>query len=514
MADSSEVSRRLFLQAGAAVTAAAAGGLAPLAALARPPARHGDLVKAAPHLDGRWIVPGEEGFAMAAWPNNARWGGVYPRAIAMCKSEGDVERCVTWARELGKTFLIRSGGHNYAAFSTTPSGFTGPDLLIDVKPMNGVEVDTKNHLAIVQGGASNQDVAGALRKLERPQYAVPSGRCPTVGTSGLVLGGGWGFSATHSGLTCDSLVGTSIVLADGKARQIGGNDDLFWAVRGGGGGNFGVHTSFTFQLHEVHDVTTFNIVWEPGKQVELLSKLQSIQNANATMISTRSKARPKEAGAHPGLDQIVVETLGVYWGPKKELLEILAPLFAMQETAVREIYEVDYWRARDYLLTDDPVGMYQIKNRYVENALSEDALANMLKWMTRWPGGSLRQDNMGILFAIGGEVKAKPVDATAYVHRRSNYIYEMEASWAPIDKPLVVAKQRAWLAEYFADMQRYVQPESYVNFPDRDLANWQHAYYGCNLRRLSSIKRKYDPHNIFRFAQSIPAGVTGPDCPS
>ena len=237
--------------------------------------------------------------------------------------------------------------------------------------------------------------------------------------------------------------------------------------------------------------------------------MQKIQNAkeNVNKISTRSKARPMEAGKYPPREKIVVETLGLYWGPASELLQILAPLFNIQDTSVRDIYEVDYWRARDYLLTDDPVGMYQIKNSYVGEALSDDGLENMLHWMTQWPGGSLRQDNMGILFAIGGKVRDVPARDTAYVHRNSNYIYEMEASWAPIDKPDVVAAQHDWLARYFADMQKFVQPESYVNFPDRDLKNWEHAYYGCNLHRLSEIKGKCDPNNIFKFAQSIPLGV-------
>lgn len=503
MADSTSVSRRSFLR-----TSALAAAAAPLTALAKPAAARVRVTP--PTLKGRWILPGEQGFSMAAWPNNARWADVHPGAIAMCADDGDVQRCIVWARQHGKTFLIRSGGHNYAGFSTLPAQ-SAPDLLIDVKPMNGVRLDLDKGLVTVMGGANNQDVASALRAYP---FAVPSGRCPTVGASGLVLGGGWGFSATHAGLTCDSLVGTDVVLADGRKIAISGNDDLFWAVRGGGGGNFGVHTSFTFKLHEVHDVTTFNIVWRPGKQVELLSKLQSIQNANAKQISSRSKARPMVAGANPSRDQIVVETLGVYWGKASDLNEILAPLFNIQGALSKDIYEMEYWRARDYLLTDDPVGMYQIKSSYVQEALSENALDRMLTWMTRWPGGSLRQDNMGILFAIGGAVRDVRPEQTAYVHRNSNYIYEMEANWAPIDKDDVVKRQRQWLADYFADMQRYVQPESYVNFPDRDLPNWERRYYGCNLDRLSQIKRKYDPNNLFKFAQSIPMTVKpDPSCP-
>jgi hypothetical protein len=145
-----------------------------------------------------------------------------------------------------------------------------------------------------------------------------------------------------------------------------------------------------------------------------------------------------------------------------------------------------------------------MRSSFVEDRLGGDGLDTMMAWMERWPGGSLRQDNMGILFAVGGQVKAVAPEATAYVHRRSDFILEIEASWSPLDTPDVVARQRAWLAEYFAAMQPYVQPRSYVNFPSRDLPNWQHAYYGRNLPRLSAVKRQYDPDNIFRFPQSIP----------
>ncbi len=489
--------RRSFLQASA--VGALALGLAPAAALAKPFVRLGrNGLRALAHdFDGRLILPGEQGYAMAAWPNNARWADVHPLAVAMCANQQDVQRCVRWAGDTGLPFAIRSGGHNYAGFSTT-SG-----LLIDVKAINGVTLDLKNHTATVQGGASNNDVAAALRA---HPLAIPSGRCPTVGTSGLVLGGGWGFSATHSGLTCDSLLGTDVVLADARTHGIdaSNNSQLFWAVRGGGGGNFGVHTAFTFKLHEVGQVTTFNLVWAPGKQVELLSALQTLQLSEPTRVSTRSKARPAAAGARPGRETLLVETLGQFWGTAEELRGVLAPLYAIAEPQVADIYQMDYWRARDYLLTDDPNGMYDIRCSYVQDRLSDAALENMLDWMTRWPGGSLRQDNMGILFAIGGKVREVDRGATAYVHRNSNYIVEMEASWGPIDKPDVVRRQQAWLSDYYADMQRFVQPESYVNFPNRDLKHWAQAYYGGNLASLSRVKRQVDPHNLFRFAQSIP----------
>jgi len=500
MADTPDLSRRRFLQTGALVAGGAAAALTPVAPLvAKPAAARARGLTPAPTLKGRWIRQDEMGYAMAAWPNNARWAGVRPLAIAMCLDEDDVRKSIYWARQNNRPFAIRSGGHNYAGFSTT----TG--LLIDVKPMNVVTPDWDKGTVVVGGGASNQDVANALRSR---LLAVPSGRCPTVGTSGLVLGGGWGFGATHSGLTCDSLIATDVVLASGtKVTASATNaDDLFWAVRGGGGGNFGVHTSFTFKLVEVSDVTTFNIVWQPGKQVELMMSLQKMQLDNPKTISTRTKVRPREKGAKPKLTDLVVETLGLYWGNERQLREILADTFKIQQPPREstEIYEMAYWRARDYLLTDDPVGMYDLKSSYVEKSLGGEALETMLYWMTQWPGGSLRQDNMGILFAIGGEVKEKPADATAYVHRNSNYIFEMEMAWAPIDDDYVVAAQADWLNKYYNAMQDYVQQRSYVNFPNRDLSNWERKYYGSNLERLSEVKSKYDPYEVFKFQQSIP----------
>ena len=494
MSMTASLSRRWML-GGMAATA----GLKPADSLARPALAAGNrgLAALARDFSGRLILPGDPAYLMAALPNNQRWSGVLPVAVALCADAADVQRCTTWVHDNRVPFAVRSGGHNYAGFSTTRG------LLIDVRAMDGVTLDLKEGTATVQGGANNQDVATALRTVP---FGIPSGRCPTVGASGLVLGGGWGFSASHAGLTCDSLLATDLVLASGARRSINGRDDadLFWAVRGGGGGNFGVHTAFTFKLRDVADVTTFNLVFPPGNQVELLIALQAIQQANPRSISTRTKARPIAAGPRPSRGDIVVETLGLFWGNERDLREILAPAYAIARPRLETIYEQEYWRARDYLLTDDPNGLYDIRCNYVEHQLGGDALENALAWMTRWPGGSLRQDNMAILFAMGGAVNDVAPDATAYPHRTSNYIFEMEANWSPMDSADAVKAQRDWLRSYYQDMQRFLQPRSYINFPNRELPDWARAYYADNLPRLSQAKSKWDPGNLFQFAQSIP----------
>lgn len=492
----SSIPRRRFLQTGAAL-AAVAGFSDALAA----PVLHSwrNLEALRRSLRGRLILPGEMGYMMAAFPNNARYADILPKAVAMCADAHDVQLCIKWARDHREKFAIRSGGHNYAGFSTT----TG--LLIDVKAMNKVWYDLKENRGYILAGANNQNMADTFRGTT---FAIPSGRCPTVGASGLVLGGGWGFAATHAGLTCDSLVDSDVVLANTElltAKAGAPSEDLYWALRGGGGGNFGVNVKFSFALHEVKDdVTIFNILWPGEKQVELLSLLQQLQLNYPQQISTRTKAYPDKAGAYPSMSQLQVTTLGQFFGPKEKAMEALAPALKLVKPLSADIRQMTYWQARDYLITDDPNGMYDLRSSYVADMLNPEALETMLKWMTKWPGGSMLPENMGILFAIGGKVREVKADATAYVHRNANYIFEMEAAWGPIDKPDVVKRQQAWLTEYFAAMQKYVLPQSYVNFPNRDLPNWAKAYYGNNLPRLVEVKKKYDPDNIFQFEQSIP----------
>ncbi len=492
-------SRRRFLQTSTALATASALGLSGEVSAA--PAIHSkhNLKALAASMSGRLILPGELGYAMAAAPNNQRYADILPIAVAMCANDKDVQLCLRWAIDHRQPFAVRSGGHNYAGFSTTKG------LLIDVKAMNGITYNEKENTCTISAGVSNQDMANFF---SGGFLAVPSGRCPTVGAAGLVLGGGWGFSATHAGLTCDSLKSSNIVLPNQRlvvAEDKGEYQDLFWGLRGGGGGNFGINTSFTFNLVDVsHNVTIFNILWPAQKQIELFSALQELQKNHATQISTRSKIVPSRAGTNYTMADLQVTTLGQFFGDKDAALKALEPVLKMVKPIKQDIREMQYWQARDYLITDDPNGMYDLRSSYIGEAMSPAGIETMLRWMMKWPGGSLLPENMGILFAIGGKVRDVPVDATAYPHRNANYIFEMEAAWAPIDKPEVVQKQQRWLHDYFAAMSPYVLQQSYINFPNREQPNWQHAYYGQNLDRLKRLKRKYDPANHFKFEQSIP----------
>jgi FAD/FMN-containing dehydrogenase len=202
--------------------------------------------------------------------NAARYMGTSPAGIAICISPDDAAACVKWARETGAPFAVRSGGHNYAGFSTSDG------LIIDVKGMRAVSLNPAAGTVTVAGGANNADVGDALKP-----YGVyfPGGRCPTVGVSGLTLGGGWGLSCRHLGMTCDSLLTTEVVTANGEIVTASAteNPDLFWAVRGAAGGNFGVHTSFTYKVVPTKDVTFFSLSWSGGGTAELIDAITRMQ---------------------------------------------------------------------------------------------------------------------------------------------------------------------------------------------------------------------------------------------
>ncbi len=195
-------------------------------------------------------------------PYNRRYEDVRPQGIASCIDASDVRESILWAREHDVPVAVRSGGHNYAGYSTTDG------LLIDLGRMRRVVVDDDTGDATVQVGARNTDVYARLKPHEA---AISAGRCPTVAIGGLLLGGGIGFSSRKLGLTCDSLLETEIVTAEGQILTCNEreNEDLFWACRGGSGGNFGVNVSYTFRATPVDDVSIYDLQWhlEDGEKV-------------------------------------------------------------------------------------------------------------------------------------------------------------------------------------------------------------------------------------------------------
>lgn len=482
-----QLSRRQFLRTGATLAVGLGlAGCAPVPLLRTP--RWNEL---AASLEGTLLRPGDPTFAARATPWALQYAGKTPRGIAQCVSAEDVRTCLQWAQANHVPLVARSGGHSYGGYSTT----TG--LMIDVSPMTAVAVDEATGIATLGGGVRNKHVYAACRPLSR---AVTHGRCKNVGVAGLVLGGGIGFNMRLHGLTCDRLLETQIVLADGRILTCNENEnaDLFWACRGAGGGNFGIHTSFTFATYPVDMLAVFQIAWTE-RIAEVFAAVQTmIPSAPNTLGMKLAIVAHKQAGE----TALTLSLLGQLVGSAAELNELLAPVLAVQKPATSDIQELPYWDGQELLSELGPPEYSHERSRFVPGALSEEAMQAILANLMAWPGTS--QAGQWKYFLLGGEVDAYAPADMAFVHRGYAMLSSIELEWQPSDGAAVIAENQRWLAAFHDEMEQYTSPSCYQNFIDPSQENYLDAYYGANLAQLQAVKRKYDPTDLFHYPQSIP----------
>jgi FAD/FMN-containing dehydrogenase len=478
---------------------ASAGALAAITA-ARPPwpdtiervaaAGRGPWDELAGALGGGLLRRGDPDFARIARPWNLRYAGILPAGIARCASAEDVRTCLLWVRANGVPLVARSGGHSYAGFSTT----TG--LMLDLSPMNAVAYDAGTGLARLGGGARNADIYTNLRPLGR---AVTHGRCLGVGVAGLTLGGGIGFSQRLHGLTCDQLVETEVVTAAGDVLRCSAseNADLFWACRGGGGGNFGINTSLTFQAFPVDSLTVFRLTW-----TEDLDTLLPV--ALDTLPDTPDRLGCKLSVVNDGA-RLSLELLGQLDGMPRELRGLLDPLYRAAAAAEEDVRVLPYWDSQEFLSEEGAPEYSHERSRYVERPMSEEGSRIILAALRDWPG--THGAAVWKIFLAGRAVAAVPADATAYVHRAALMLSSIELEWTEADSVGTVARNEEWLAAFHEAMRPVTSERSYQNFIDPAQTDFLHAYYGANLPRLVQVKRRYDPDNLFSFPQGIPLAL-------
>jgi FAD/FMN-containing dehydrogenase len=469
--------------------------------------------------------PWEPAYRPLAIPFNHRYSGIKPAGIVACATARDVREALRWARQVGLPAVPRSGlGHNYAGYSTT----TG--LLLNMARMKSIvstplpgnaRVQTYGPMTVVHdagtvtvgAGVTNSDLHPLLE--DRGMF-VPTGRCPTVGVAGLVLGGGIGFSDKMFGLTCDRLIATTLVLADGRVIEASehAHPDLFWACRGGAGNNFGVHTSFTFRYEQFHGTVAFyQFRWTLDSILPVIAVTQQIvQDAAADKrfhcrlgIGTQGRTRGQiRANAN-------VNVIGQHYGTVEELRALIAPLLSIGTAAERArnsaaIREVTPGQAGGLLAATTPVDRFASKSAVLNSRtlLTSKQITAAADRLLDWPGSD-NKDGAGIaMFALGGEINRVPAEATAFVHRNGLFIFAAETCWADHDHPDIAAANLRWLDKFYGDIFGNTAPEySYQNFPDPTLRDWRRAYYGANYHRLVHVKQKYDPTGFFRYPQAI-----------
>jgi FAD/FMN-containing dehydrogenase len=332
--------------------------------------------------------------------------------------------------------------------------------------------------------------------------AVPAGSCPTVGIAGLALGGGFGLSSRSLGLTCDSLVGAEVVTAEGDVLEVTEREqpDLFWALRGGGGGSFGVVTRFDFSAHVVSDVTLYHVRWPWAQAAEAIAAWQAwAPTVDDRMVSLLLV---------PAAPSQYVYSAGQFAGTPDEMQRYLVPLLA-SGTPIAPTFDVmsflDAARTFAGLMPTPHMGNLdgipppqKFKNTscFGYSDLPSEGIAALLAQLESAPGPA----NLVQFDALGGAISRLAPDATAFCHRLARWNLQLQSYWSDPDDE---AANRRWIDETRAALAPFTRG-AYVNYADADLPDWAQAYFGDNLPRLQHVKAAYDPDDVFHFAQSIP----------
>jgi hypothetical protein len=497
-----QVSRRHFVVGSSALAFASAfaGSVTPRTAFARQAS--GRPSEAAwrqlkDTLSGPLLRAGAFDLGKFAKPYNLRYAAELPDAIALCRSAEDVAAALTWCRENALPLVVQSGGHSYAGYSMRKGG-----LMINLLLMR--DAQASNGTVRIGGGARNQAL---YTLLEQNGLAVTHGRCASVGAAGFLLGGGIGFNMRGHGLACDQLVASEIVTADGKVRTLGPDSepDLFWACRGGGGGNFGIHTSFTLQAFEASPVTVFDLTWQgthPSPRLIFAKLMQALDAAPVELGSRVSVKAPSPRERASGGDASISLLGQLHAGSARTLDQILADVYALAMPRQSMIWSsVKYWDAQKLLEEVDCPTYFQERSAFLGANLDDAALDQAFRYLHAWPGTSGGADLR--FFQTGGRINDQASAATAFAHRNSRWIMDVGLNWGVEDPPFAVARSRDWQDRFFTAMRPFSTGGAYQNFADPSLTDWRAAYYGDNLRRLQSIKAAVDPDRLFHFPQAL-----------
>lgn len=494
------LTRRHFLTASAAVAAGGAlSALPPKIAFARAPGRPSEVAwrHLADKLSGPLLRSSNFDLSKFARPYNLRYAAELPDAIALCRTAEDVASAIGWCRENGVPLVVQSGGHSYAGFSMRRHG-----LMINLKLMR--EAVYSNGTVRIGGGVRN-DALYTL--LAQRNLATTHGRCPSVGASGFLLGGGIGFNMRAYGAACDQMVASEIVTADGKIRTLASSADqkeadLFWACRGGGGGNFGVNTSFTLTPFEAGPVTAFDLTWNDPKPKRVFAALMKALDAGPVGLGTRISLKALSPRDRARGADVTISLLGqLHDGSAKALDQILADVYAVGMPRQSMIWDqANYWDAQRLLEEDDTATYFQERSTFLKSGLDDEAIDLAFRYLHAWPGTSASADLR--FFQTGGKMNEPAVDSTAFAHRNSRWILDVGLNWGAADRSDVVVRSRNWQDRFYEAMRRF-GTGAYQNFADPSLRDWRTSYYGANLARLQGIKHAVDPDRLFNFPQAL-----------
>jgi hypothetical protein len=437
-------------------------------------------------LTGRVVTPDDPFYHELRQVYN-RAVNKFPLAIVFCQNETDVSNAVLWSRSHHVSLRIRSGGHNYEGYST------GNDILdIDLSELNQIAIDEASRQFTAQGGVTNKQVYETVSSLG---YPFPGGTCPTVGVSGYALGGGWGLSCRYLGLGCDNLIRLRLVNYEGNVLTVSDeeNQDLFWALRGGGGGNFGVVTSMTFRLPpKIDQVTLIDIRYSNADQEKQSLFIQTWQDwlrdadIRVTMVSRIFNSLEEGLG---------IIARGIFYGPPEVTLGIIRPLLGLG--GVRYSLKAVTFLEAVTIIGEfyPPYESFQSTSRFVLQDFNECESYQLAQLIADRPSGSIYAALS--FYALGGRVSETAPESTAFYYRNAHYI-----TWLNTVFESCKCENSSWINERFCYLKSITEG-SYVNFPYGSLPCYLNEYYGNNVYRLKEVKEIYDPCNVFTFPQGI-----------
>jgi FAD/FMN-containing dehydrogenase len=412
-----------------------------------------------------------------------------PAAIVRPRDAGEVALVVSLARETGLELAVRGGGHSNAGHGTSEGG-----IVLDLADLAALEIDPGGRVARAAGGLTAGDITAAAAP---HGLAVGFGDTSSVGIGGLTLGGGLGYLVRKHGLTIDHLLGAEVVTADGQVLEIDAerDPDLFWAIRGGGG-NFGVVTRFDYRLHPV-DVVTGGMLALPATPETLAGLVAEADAApeELSMIANVLLAPPLPFVPPELVGSPLALVLLVHAGPLDEGVRAVAPLRALAPPVADFVRAMPY--ADMFAAQEQQLPPRSVVRTFFSDSLDEGLAGELLERLQ----ASTAQLAAAQIRVLGGAASRVPSDATAFAHRQRRLMLNVAAVYvSPEEDPV----HRAW-AEGAAAALRQGEDSAYVNFlGDEGPERVRGAYPGSTWDRLTEVKRRHDPKNVFRLNQNVP----------
>ncbi|MFE2286500.1 FAD-dependent oxidoreductase [Streptomyces sp. NPDC059443] len=464
-------------------------------------------------LQGRLVLPADASYGVAKQLELAQFDAANPKAVAYCASSADVSVALRFAQDNCLQTAVRSGGHSFGGYSTTPG------LVIDVSGLNAITLGNGNASVDVGPGARNVDI---LNTLAPHGLVVSEGGCPTVASGGFLQGGGFGFLTRPLGMACDAVTSAEVVLADGRVVTASptSNSDLFWAIRGGGGGNFGVVTRFTVTPHVGDQMAIANLIFPYDRAADVLhAATQWLVDAPRTIGGGGYVVQPDAApGSVPNVNIMLASR-----GTPAELAAEAARLISLTGApAARQDAVLTYQQLMMMIfgcgqLTLDqcqrsgktPSGVLSRPEFGVERTRLASTPFGQSGWtdvMTAFDADrKAGQARYLDLHFFGGAANDPARTDTAYVHRDSLFSVNYRALINDPQQNTAEAKAVAtrWVGNGFGAIDPLSNGETYQNWMDPALRDWKRSYYAENYSRLAVVKAKYDPFRFFSFAQGI-----------